>query len=115
MTTHPQLASNTTTCKEQYSDHFIVHSTRMFNAPRQSPRFTLTRKYSQIDFNEMNLAIANDARITAALHSNDSDQIADLVIATVVDHLDFRAPLRRLQTKRESDQSFLSDETRDLI
>ena len=113
LTTHPQLTTNTTTLNVQYSDHYPDMTTRVTKAPHQAPRFNISRQYKNIYFIEMTQAINNDPRLYSAMNNIDSDFIANSIIETITEHLDQRAPIRKIQTKGGYTE-FISDTTKEL-
>ena len=105
-TTHPLQLTNITTTETHLSDHRMVTANRMTKEPSRKPRYTSTRAYNKIDYFEMSNSINQDPRLYEVMQSNDTNWIASTIIQVIRDHLDSRAPKRRIQvTKTKTNPS----------
>ena len=114
LTTKPQHNINTTTIQKHYSDHYLVVTNRMTKVPIHNPRYTQTRAYHLIDYDSLNLHIANDPQLYQILLEHDPNIISQKISETIIHHLDRNAPLRIIQSKNKSDK-FISSQTKTLI
>ena len=88
----------------------MVVGVRVTNCPIYQPRFSTTRTYNKIDFDQMNKEISEDHRLSQVMGLNDTNLIAEIIINVIRDQLNARAPSRRIQCK--SNKISLSQETK---
>ena len=113
ISSEPIKMANITTINTHYSDHQLVVANRLTKTPTRVPRYTSSRAYSKIDYEEMKNEIKSDPRLAATLRLNDPDNIAANIIEIIRNQLDTRAPLRRIQTT--SKKVNMSTETAELM
>ena len=100
ISTNPVKLTNTQTLNTHLSDHLLVRAVRATKKVLRQPRFTTSRKYAEINFDEMKSDLNTDQRLYWAMGQNDPDIIADTIIKVVREQLDARAPQRRMQVRR---------------
>ena len=113
ISTHPLKFLNTSTVNTHLSDHLMVIGIRSAKKQIRTPRYIITRRYSDINWDEMKSQISSDQRLALVHQLNDPDQISLAISQTIIDHLDQWAPTRRIQTR--ANPTTLSDETKNLI
>ena len=99
---NPIKILNVTTTETHMSDHRMVSAVRLTKDPQRKPRYTTSRQYSQINYQEMCQAINQDPRLYEAMQTSDTDIIANLIIQVIRDQLDDRAPKRRVQVNNKT-------------
>ena len=102
MTSAPIKITNITTINTHMSDHQLVCANRLTKEPVRRPRYTTTRAYHRINYQEMAEEINSDHRLQRAMQINDSDVIAQLIIEVIRDQIDKRAPKKRIQTTKQT-------------
>ena len=100
ITSNPVKLTNIQTVNTHLSDHLMVSAVRATKKVLRQPRFTTSRKYSEINFDEMKSELNNDQRLYLAMGQNDPDLIADTIIKVIREQLDARAPQRRIQVRK---------------
>ena len=105
-TNYPIKISNVTTVETHLSDHKLVTAVRSTKDPVRKPIYTTCRQYNKIDYIEMCEALNQDPRLYQIMQSDNTNVIASTIIQVIRDHLDARAPKKKVQvTNRQTNPS----------
>ena len=110
----PQKISSQKIIRNGYSDHFLIQFIRKSKNLKSHPSYTVTRNYNLINWDQMRESISTDTRILDATLSHVPDEISNLLIQSISDHLEEQAPLVRKQIQTKIPK-FTSQETKDAI
>ena len=100
ISTNPVKINNVQTINTHLSDHHMVIASRATKKVLRKPRFTTSRQYSLINYEEMKSDLNLDQRLYHAMGLNDPDEIAEIIIKVIREQLDMRAPQRRIQARK---------------
>ena len=114
ITNQPTRIIQAQVVKEGTSDHFPIKFTRFFKEPINHQKYFFTRKFSEINWDQMNGDIIANPLHLNALNSDDPDEIASLLTQLVQKGLDTQAPIHKVQFSTAI-PTFATEETRSLI
>ena len=110
----PKKIHGQTIIRNGFSDHYLIIFFRKSKNPKSHPSFYTTRDYKNVNWDLICNEMENDIRLTNASLSNSSQEISELIIQSVTDHLENQAPITRRQNKQKT-PTFATAETKQLI
>ena len=114
LTSAPEKIHSQTVHKGGYSDHYPVTFIHRTNNTISQPNYILARDYKIIDWDIVKDEMNNDIRLTQASLSNSPDEIAVLITESISDHINYQAPLKRIQVCKKT-TTFATVATRNII
>ena len=114
ITNHPEKITNQKILKTGDSDHYIGQfSLKTKNKPI-IPRFVISRKWDNINWDEVKVKLYCDTQLTLASQSEDPTEICQALQSAINKYMDEQAPLKKIQISNKVPK-FTTESTRNII
>ena len=111
ITNYPQKILDHKVLPYQFSDHLMVNFTVSNKTKIHNPKYRLVRKFSKINWDQLNLDLANYLRIQSASTDTDANMICEKIMDSIQEHMDTQEPRKRIQIDNKI-PDFTSTETK---